>query len=81
MLGEDKHLWGSQLLNNSERDSQHSVQRRSTVRSAHSLQRRGSKDCTERGRADKDSMREEDITVGEFLPVCACICIFVCVCV
>ena len=81
MLGEDKHLWGSQLLNNSERDSQHSVQRRSTVRSAHSLQRRGSKDCTERGRVDKDSMREEDITVGEFLPVCACICTFVCVCV
>lgn len=41
VLEEDKHLWGSQLLNNSERDSQHSVQRRSTVRSAHSLQRRG----------------------------------------
>lgn len=81
VLGEDKHLWGSQLLNNSERDSQHSVQRRSTVRSAHSLQRRGSKDCTERGRADKDSMREEDITVVEFLPVCACICTFVYVCV
>lgn len=40
VLGEDKHSWGSQLLNNSERDSQHSVQRRSTVRSAHSLQRR-----------------------------------------
>lgn len=25
VLGEDKHSWGSQLLNNSERDSQHSV--------------------------------------------------------
>ena len=53
VLGEDKHLWGSQLLNNSERDSQHSVQRRSTVRSAHSLQRRGRKDCTERGREEE----------------------------
>lgn len=44
VLREDKHLWGSQLLNNSERDSQHSVQRRSTVRSAHSLQRRAGRE-------------------------------------
>lgn len=65
LLGKDKHLWGSQRLNNSERDSQHSVQRTSTVRSAHSLQGSGRKDCTERerGRVYKDSTGEEDITV------------------
>lgn len=34
VLGEDKHSWGSQLLNNSERDSALS-KGRSTVRSAH----------------------------------------------
>lgn len=77
MLGEDKHLWGSQLLNNSERDSQHSVQRRSTVRSAHSLQRKAGRE-RERGRVDKDSMTEEDITVEELACVCARICTFVC---
>lgn len=65
VLGEDMHLWGSQVLNNSDRDLQYSVQRRSTVRSAHSLQRRG-RTKRERGTVYKDSMTEEDITV------CAC---------
>lgn len=84
MLGEDKHSWGSQLLNNSERDSQHSVQRRSTVRSAHSLQRRGGEGerrrlfrVRERGGVYKDSMREEDMTVEEI--ACACMHMFICV--
>lgn len=90
VLGEDKHLWGSQLLNNSDRDSQHSVQRRSTVRSAHSLQRRGREGLygeRERGRVYKDSMREEDITVKEFSCVCMCTFVsvsafvYVCVCI
>lgn len=66
MLGEDKHSWGSQLLNNSKRDSQHSVQRRSTVRSAHSLQRRGG-EGEGRGGVYKDSTRKEHMTVEETL--------------
>lgn len=73
VLGEDKHSWGSQLLNNSARDSQHSVQRRSTVRSAHSLQRtsregkrRGPYREREGGRAYKDSMTGGDIAMEEF---------------
>lgn len=68
------------------------MQRRSTVRSAHSLQRRGRKRCVERGRVYKDSMREEDITVEKFACVCMhmhirvcmhCVhlCMSVCVCV
>lgn len=77
VLGEDKHSWGSQLLNNSERDSAHS-KGRSTVRSAHfaAEHRWGGTETTvqqrEGGRVYKDSMREKDMqrTVEEFAIVC-----------
>lgn len=41
VLGEDKHSWGSQLLNNSERDSQHSVRGGALSGQLISLQSRG----------------------------------------
>lgn len=79
VLGEDKHSWGSQLLNNSERDSQHSVRGGALSGQLISLQSIGGGGGTETtvqqregGRVYKDSMREKDMqrTVEEFAIVC-----------
>lgn len=70
VLGEDKHLWGSQLLNNSERETC-STQCRGGALSGQLIHCRGELEVRERERerrVDKDSMTEEDITVEE--PVC-----------
>lgn len=77
VLGEDKHSWGSQLLNNSERDSQHSV--RGGALSGQLIRCKAEVGGTETtvqqregGRVYKDSMREKDMqrTVEEFAIVC-----------
>lgn len=85
VLGEDKHSWGSQLLNNSERET-HSTQYRGGALSGQLIHCRGEveeetgEDCSELGREEEwiKIAWERKTWLWERLPVRACMRSFVC---